>query len=182
MPPTKRLRPVRRKGAPAIETRDSPAPAAPEGTSFETAMSTAEAYRGQPAKRFVADLAQRIALAGDLAERLETALHEAVANAIIHGNLGLSSPRHDDLDRCVAQEAVIDRLLERPDLSRRAITITARWTANEIELTVQDEGHGYIDPPEAAAAQGSGLFIIRAIADRVTTGDDGRRLAMRFAR
>jgi anti-sigma regulatory factor (Ser/Thr protein kinase) len=179
MPPTKRLRSVSRTGAPAIAPPDGPVP---EDPTFETTMSTAQAYRGQPAKRFVADLAQRIALAGDLAERLETALHEAVANAIIHGNLGLSSPRQDDLDRCVAQEAVIARLLERPDLSRRTVTISARWTASEIELAVQDEGHGYSEPPETPAEQGRGLFIIRTIADHVATGDDGRRLAMRFAR
>jgi len=145
-------------------------------------MSTAQAYRGQPAKRFVARLAKRVPLVGDLAERLETALHEAVANAIIHGNLGLSSPRRGDLDRWVAQEAVVARLLERPDLCRRTITILARWTAGEIELAVQDEGHGYTELPDLVAEHGRGLFIIRAVADRMSASDDGRRLTMGFTR
>lgn len=158
------------------------APLVAGGAMLVVCLSTALAYRRRPARSIVAGLAQRVPLGGELAERLETALHEAVANAVIHGSLGLASPRRDDLDRGVAQEAVIGRLLERADLKRRAITIAARWTAEAIELTVQDEGHGYAEPLADMAGLGRGLYIIRAFADEMTVGDDGRRLTMRFAR
>src|SRR5579862_3294611 len=115
-----------------------------DGMSAIVRLTTAAAYRNHPAKDIVADLARHVSLDADLTQRMEPALHEALANAVMRGNLEMAKPRHNGLDGYVEQELLINRLLtQRPDLGLRPVTIAMRWTAAEIEISVQDEGQGY---------------------------------------
>ena len=163
----------------------SPAPllVGADGASVLIRLTTDVAYRAQPARSIVADLGQMIPLGADLAQRMETALHEALANAVIRGNLELAKPRHGGLDGYVEQELMINRLLmQNPELSRRMVTVSVRWTETEIEISVQDEGQGYPARPGDATGDGRGLYIIRAFCDRMCANDGGRRLSMTFTR
>jgi anti-sigma regulatory factor (Ser/Thr protein kinase) len=152
--------------------------------SLTVCLATTTAYRNRAAYSIVAALARRLGFGRDLADRIETALHEALMNAVIHGNLGLSSASRDDLDGCVDYELTIARLLDRADLARRPVVVAARWLATEIELTISDECGGFdaTARPAEAAGHGRGLLLINALADRVSLPEDGRGLVMGFHR
>lgn len=153
-----------------------------EGTGLVMRVATDRAYRGRLANRVVAGLTQCLTLPVDLVERVETALHEAIINAAIHGNLELSSPAHRDLDAFADQAGRIDQLLANPEFAHRAITIALSWTWDTLEVMVADEGRGYTPRPEHTTRVGGGLFIVHAFSDRMSICDDGRCLVLRFDR
>ena len=99
----------------------------------------------------------------DLAYRVTLLASEAVTNAIKHGN-GLDPSKK-----------VVMHLVAHPD---------------RFELTVEDEGGGF-DESEVAnpladdhllESSGRGIFLMRQLADEVSTELDGRRMRLVFRR
>lgn len=115
------------------------------------------------ASAFVLEAAEALGLSEDLAQQLLLVVGEAVANAAHHGN-GLD-PGKEVVVECAAEEA-------------------------EVRLCVEDEGAGLPDghlehaalPDDLMQTRGRGLFIMKTLADRIWTEEDGRRLCMTFAR
>jgi serine/threonine-protein kinase RsbW len=94
---------------------------------------------------------------------IETALHEALANAIVHGN----------------QE----------DPRKLACVVCRCTTDGEVSLTVQDEGQGFdtaavLDPttPEnRLVPHGRGIYLMKTSMDEVRFGQGGRVVYMHKA-
>lgn len=119
---------------------------------------------------------------------VEICLHEAVSNAVIHGNLGISSgpdggaQAFDDFYRQV-KERLTDRLR-----ALRRVTVEAAWTGEELALVVADEGNGHpgvakdSGPAGSLAKSGRGLGIMGQLADHVGFSDAGRRIHLHFRR
>ncbi len=154
---------------------------------FCLTLTTPTAFSAVDTARVVCDaLEHRGALPRARRSTVEMALHETVANAILHGNLGID----DDLAADVAYyEAFVDqlrRLLEQPEAHRRWIAITAWWSDRELQISVDDEGAGYEPPSQFSLsdedqASGRGLAIVHALADEVSITKGGRCTALRFA-
>ncbi len=148
--------------------------------------STREAMHQPVGADLCAVLHTRGGLHGHDAEAVEIALHEAVANAVQHGNLELDSR----LRRTAAGQAAYARLLAQrlddPWFGNRSIHIHASWQAGRLTVSVIDEGPGYAPPPAepampaASACSGRGLMLIRGFADMVEVLADGRCLRMEF--
>jgi serine/threonine-protein kinase RsbW len=94
---------------------------------------------------------------------IETALHEALANAIVHGN-------HED--------------------PRKRVCVACRCTTDgEVSLTVQDEGQGFdtaavLDPtaPENRLLQhGRGIYLMKTLMDDVCFEQGGAVVHMHKA-
>lgn len=127
----------------------------------------------------------RIALVDETSRiQVSVALREAIVNAMLHGNLGLSSDlKEEDPD-------AYDKLAEeRANLSpyrERRVRVTMTELPGEVTYVVSDDGPGFDlatvpDPTDLANLErtsGRGLFLIRTFMDDVTHTDGGRTITM----
>ncbi|CAO3351623.1 ATP-binding protein [Azospirillum palustre] len=172
----------------ASDTADRLAPLLAEASTSDLYLNltTATAHDLQLGGRLLAALSARHPLEGDRRDDVELALHEAVSNALVHGNLGVAGMKElsaQELERF--SRDLGDRLAD-PVLASRRIVVTlridpaedGRWLAT-VEIT--DEGAGFTPGPRASSgASGRGLDLIGNIADGLVIEDGGRRIRMRF--
>jgi anti-sigma regulatory factor (Ser/Thr protein kinase) len=125
--------------------------------------------------------------------RLGIALHEALKNAIEHGNLELSSTlrEFDGRDGSTRYEQLVEARRRREPYCRRRVWVTVRESRYEARYTIRDEGPGFEKPllqqdptrPENIGRQGGrGLFLIQAFMDEVTHNEAGNEITMTHRR
>lgn len=114
------------------------------------------------------------------------AFHEALVNALEHGNLELDSDLKGDLlrEQDPYQEQLVARLAD-PAFASRAVEVTVDATPETFEVSIRDEGPGFdVDaalrtPEETLARQcGRGLPLIRMIMDEVRFNASGNQIWM----
>ncbi len=116
--------------------------------------------------------------------RVGVALHEALVNAIQHGNLEVSSDLRQTDERDF-QNLAQARRRQSPYRERR-VKMSARLSADECVFVVADEGPGYDraalpdpnDPSRLERIGGRGLTLIRTFMDRVEHNERGNQLTM----
>ncbi|HEY0837432.1 MAG TPA: ATP-binding protein [Azospirillum sp.] len=155
------------------------------GTDLYASITTGTANRLHLAARVVAALSSRRTLSETQRDDIELALHEAISNAVVHGNLqvdGMKGLSVAALDRFSHDLAA--RIAD-PTFAGRLIEVTVRLEPQAAVVEVTDEGDGFAPTAPAgavgAAPSGRGLDLISAIAERVELLDEGRRIRMRFA-
>lgn len=123
----------------------------------------------------------------DDGERMQVgvAVHEAVLNAIVHGNLEISSElKNGDWNEYHA--AVSQRGRQDP-YQRRRVTVMVRATREPaLTIRIRDEGKGYnpqkvCDPTDddgLGKSCGRGLLLIRTFFDEVTHSPTGNEITM----
>ena len=116
---------------------------------------------------------------------MELVLDEALTNAIIHGNLEVSS-RLKETDFDAFNEVVDIRTRELP-YSARKVNVRYSFDGEKITFVIKDEGPGFewrpkINPSDAEpdAAHGRGLMIMRALSSRMEYNDAGNELTLMF--
>lgn len=110
-------------------------------------------------------------------------LHEALANAVIHGNLEISSSLKDE-----SPEKFEKLLKEResiPEFANRKVIIRCQITTEELKFEIEDEGKGfdpkkleYADPFRWMIPTGRGILIIVAFMDKVYWNETGNCITM----
>ncbi len=160
-------------GAPAVEP------------GFYLSLTTGTAYGLQCAVLVCDELARRGALTPERRSNVELCLHEAIANAIIHGNLGISSAAKNQPDGYRLFGQMMRDRLEDPLIKRRRLDIFCRWNASAIAIAVVDQGGGFDSSLAPAATSGKarsgrGFVFMRALANRVTVTDGGRCTVLHF--
>ena len=155
------------------------------GADLYASITTATANHLYLASRIVAALASRRPLGDAQRDDMELALHEAISNAVVHGNLqvdGMKGLSVAALDRFSHELAA--RIAD-PTFAGRLIEVSARLEPDAAVIEVSDEGNGFAQTASAGGAgpapSGRGLDLISAIAEQVELLDDGRRIRMRFA-
>ena len=116
--------------------------------------------------------------------RIGTALTEAFANAIDHGNLELDSKLRESADDSYFVLGK-ERRQQDPFKSRR-VHITARLTPTEATYVIRDEGRGFdtknypdpTDPENIVKLSGRGLLLIHSFMDKVTFNETGNEITM----
>ncbi|HTN84960.1 MAG TPA: response regulator [Sorangium sp.] len=116
--------------------------------------------------------------------QVAVALREALVNAIVHGNLEVSSTLLDE-DPAAFQALVERRRGESPYRDRR-VHVVARETRTEATYVVRDEGPGFDprdlpDPTDLANLEkpsGRGLMLIRTFMDEVRHNEKGNEIRM----
>ena len=112
------------------------------------------------------------------------ALHEALANALVHGNLEIPSAL-----RTSNANAYLDLVAQRRaqvPYSERHVRVVARETRTEARYRVSDDGPGFdvtrvpdpSDPTNISNASGRGLFLIRTFMDDVRHNANGKEIVM----
>lgn len=156
------------------------------GNDLYLNLTTATAHDLQLGGRLLAALSARHPLGGDRRDDMELALHEAVSNALVHGNLdvaGMKELSAQELERF--SRDLGDRLAD-PVLAARRIVIALRIDPAEdcralVTVEVTDEGAGFTPGPRTSSgASGRGLELIGTIADGLEIGDGGRSICLRF--
>ncbi len=116
--------------------------------------------------------------------RVGVALHEALTNAIYHGNLGLDSELRQE-DETIFYDLAEQRRHEEPYAARR-VRVEATASRDEIRYQIRDEGTGFnvnhvADPTDIEnllRIGGRGLLLIRSFMDQVTHNATGNEITM----
>lgn len=122
----------------------------------------------------------------DASERIRvgTALSEALANAIDHGNLELDSALRETSDQSYYELG--QRRTGQPPYRDRRVHITARLTPSEVTYVIRDEGPGFdhrnlpdpTDPENLVKLSGRGLLLIQTFMDEVRFNEQGNEITM----
>ena len=116
--------------------------------------------------------------------RVGTALHEALVNAVEHGNLELSSElRESDDDR---YRKLADERSQQSPYKDRQVRVTARITPSQVTYVISDDGPGFdpstlpdpTDPANLEKVSGRGLLLIRLFMDEVTFNQTGNEVTL----
>ncbi|NYZ17162.1 hypothetical protein HL658_31850 [Azospirillum sp. RWY-5-1] len=133
--------------------------------------------------------------AEDAAAAVETALAEALANAVVHGCLGLPGMAAFQPDPQAYFDAV-DAGLADDRLARRPVFLVVRRCVRLTVVHVADRGAGFRPAVSglavsglaltgsgvAGAVSGRGLALIRGLTRRMRLSDGGRRISLSFLR
>ncbi len=124
------------------------------------------------------------------ASKLTLALHEALTNSIIHGNLELSSDLKERSDNAFA-EALAARSVD-PRYGNRPVEVCIDYDGERCHWTFTDQGPGFDveralaraehPDPETMLASGRGLVLMRALLDDVRYEAGGRRVVLTMMR
>ncbi|MCB9874053.1 MAG: ATP-binding protein [Planctomycetaceae bacterium] len=117
--------------------------------------------------------------------QIAMALDEALLNAMIHGNLEVSSQLREVENGRRYRELAALRRQEAPYRDRK-VRVRARTTRNTVEFVIDDEGPGFditkipdpTDPANLAKASGRGLLLINAFMDEVHHNATGNQITM----
>jgi anti-sigma regulatory factor (Ser/Thr protein kinase) len=122
--------------------------------------------------------------------KVTMALHEAISNAIVHGNLELPSTLKEHGDASFAEALARHSLNSR--LADRQVEIQFDYDGQHCRWTVADQGKGFdfapiltrqpADDPEAMLSSGRGILIMRSFMDEIRYEDGGRRLLLTLRR
>ena len=111
-------------------------------------------------------------------------IHEAVSNAVYHGNLSVP----DSIRTSKSFHEYEEELAEaHPELLERQAVFTLRLCDDYGELTITDSGEGFDyqremnreHPPSPESEMGRGIYILRQTADEMRFDDNGKTLHVR---
>jgi CheY-like chemotaxis protein len=116
--------------------------------------------------------------------RVAVALREALSNAMLHGNLELSSQLRED-DGQAYYEQMEARRKEEP-YEDRYVHVTAKESRDEAQYIIRDEGAGFdpttlpdpTDPANMEKISGRGLLLIHTFMDEVRFNKEGNEITM----
>jgi anti-sigma regulatory factor (Ser/Thr protein kinase)/c-di-GMP-binding flagellar brake protein YcgR len=139
-------------------------------------------------------LRQKAVLSGACAERrsgkLMVTLHEAITNAMIHGNLEVGSELKEQGDDAFA--FALAQRAAHPDYANRKIDIVIDFDGETCRWVITDEGPGFdvegvlarclSDDPEILLRSGRGILMMKSFLDDVSYALGGRRVVLALAR
>ncbi len=170
-----------------------------ESPSLPTAVAAEQSYLQIPSQpEWIAPtveyLKEKALLCGacheSRAKKLELALHEALTNAVVHGNLELSSELKEKSETAFA-EALAERSAD-PRFAMRPVDVRVEYDGECCQWTFTDQGKGFdveralaraANPdPEMMLSSGRGILLMKAFLDDVQYEAGGRRVVLRMDR
>jgi anti-sigma regulatory factor (Ser/Thr protein kinase) len=145
-------------------------------------VSIRSIFQQAVAKAFVLAIDDRLRLRQEERDRILTALHEALLNAVMHGHLQLQQGLRDTFSGFEASHETIKRQLALPKYAQSRVVIEAQWSAGRLLIAVHDNGVGF-DPGKSRdqhRGSGRGLAILEAFCDSITFQDGGRTIVLGF--
>jgi YesN/AraC family two-component response regulator len=118
---------------------------------------------------------------------IRLALDEALMNAIVHGNLEISScAKGATLEELQQFNRFLRERSQQEPYRHRRVKVELLLTRDFVRFTIEDEGTGFdwqaipteMDEVELMANHGRGLFLIRAFMNDVTFNERGNRITL----
>lgn len=114
-----------------------------------------------------------------------TALDEALVNAIIHGNLEVSSDLRS-IDNGIPYRTKIEQRQQESPFQERRVFVASSSTRTKVQFVIRDEGPGFdprdvpdpTDPANLEKVSGRGLMLINAFMSEVRHNDQGNEITM----
>lgn len=138
-----------------------------------------------PLVNFLLENLQRVGLCDEADQmRLGIALTEALTNALIHGNLEVSSELRQEDDGAY-YDLIRERTGQSPYQERR-VHIDAELSPERFMVCIRDEGPGFdtstlpdpTDPTNLDRPSGRGVMLMRTFVDEVQYNDRGNQVTM----
>lgn len=116
--------------------------------------------------------------------RIGVAIEEAVLNAMVHGNLEVTSElRETSYD--LYEQTILERLAQQPYTDRH-VNVIVELTREECRIKIRDEGPGFrpdklrdpTDPANLCRVSGRGILLMRTFLDEVTYNDCGNEVLL----
>jgi|GEM_PF-4299237 len=148
-------------------------------------VTTKTAFQHHMAVHLMKVLDGMLGLDEDTKQEIQTSLHEAITNAIVHGNLNMES-NFSTPEAMAEFYNLIDMRLAQPFYAERYVTLHISWDDAYIEFMLFDEGAGiptdaYTEKKEVAVgAHGMGATLIQHLSDEVSVQNSS--LHLRFKR
>jgi anti-sigma regulatory factor (Ser/Thr protein kinase) len=127
---------------------------------------------------------------GSRAGKLELALHEALTNSGVHGNLELSSDLKEQSENAFA-EALAARSAD-PRYGSRPVEVRVDYDGQRCRWAFTDQGKGFDVErvlaraneagPDVPLSSGRGILLMRAFLDEVRYETGGRRVVLTLSR
>jgi hypothetical protein len=116
--------------------------------------------------------------------RIGIALQEAIVNAMVHGNLEISSDFREESSP--DYERLIKERLAIPKFARRRVRLRGQFETHQIQFKVSDEGPGFdpaavpdpTDPDNLMKCSGRGLLMMRHFMDEVVYNAEGNEVRL----
>lgn len=116
--------------------------------------------------------------------RVAVALEEALLNAMIHGNLEVSSALRERSDD--AFRRLIERRRIEPEYAARRVRLTCDVDGEQALIVIRDQGPGFNvcqlpdprDPEYMLRASGRGVLLMRTFMDEVIYNDRGNEVTL----
>ena len=145
-------------------------------------------YNCDVSKIFVDALNQRLSFTSDRFAGIHLALHEAIVNGLIHGNLDIGSEYRQSARLFIEYGKILSERLKDPAYAQKSLLISANWDTTRLRIKIRDEGAGYAIRDNFANRSltaiknktGRGLLFIADIADSCTIDDFGREINLTF--
>jgi hypothetical protein len=149
-------------------------------------LTTRLAWTLDTAAQICEALQAREMLAPSQRHDVELSLHEAIINAVLHGNLAMGGSLVDDPSQFDAFCQRLTTSLADAERAARRIDIAAWMTAGTLNISISDQGDGYDpagirSPVNVEAKSGRGLEIMRVMSSGLTVSDGGRTATLAFA-
>jgi DNA-binding response OmpR family regulator len=117
---------------------------------------------------------------------IKLALYETLANAVEHGNLGITYDlKTQAMEQAGGMEELIRRRLADPVLGSRRVHVNVEYLADRVIYRIRDEGEGF-DPQtlhdkplgDTTALHGRGIALVRHYMDEVAWNPIGTEICM----
>ena len=135
---------------------------------------------------FIQDAIKRLGrLASSELTLLAIGLEEALSNAMIHGNLEVSSDLREQHDGEAYENLIAQRRKESPYCDRK-IALSLAIETNHLKITITDQGPGFdiskildpTDPENLCRPCGRGLLLIQSFLDEVRHNSRGNQITL----
>ncbi|NCB49076.1 MAG: response regulator [Alphaproteobacteria bacterium] len=134
-------------------------------------------------------LKKHLNLSSDQFMSIHLAVHEALVNGLIHGNLEIGSEYRQSLSMLAEYGTLLEKRLKDPAYAKKSVLIKAKWNKSWLDVKIKDEGAGYAVNDNLSSCpvksskpkSGRGLFMIAGIADSCTIDDFGREIKFSFS-
>ena len=152
-------------------------------TGFYGSFTTITANRLDLAGEMLAAVAARQPLSESCRGNIELALHEALCNAVLHGNLQMDGIGDLSVDALERFSANLMQRISDPDFACRRVDIVCDFDPESVTIDVVDQGRGFepkTEPKTEPKASGRGFELIAASCQSFELLEGGRRVSMRF--
>lgn len=146
-------------------------------------FSSTTVYRLPVAHHITNALFAHTDLKDELRNNIEMALHEAMVNGVVHGNLELGHIKKDTVDSLQYFDEEAESRLLNPIFSGRKIEVSIQCYKTAVEIKVMDQGKGFaIDKDRWKGMPWRGINLIESLASSVRAAEVGAPLTMTFNR